>query len=310
MKPRVCVLLATLNGRLWIEAQVESVLRQSDVDVEILASDDGSTDGTTEWLEAKSISEPRLKLLPHAEPSGSSARNFERLIKLVALDQFGFLAFSDQDDVWSSNKLSCAVEHLAESGADGYSSNVTALKANGATQLIAKAQPQRRFDHYFESASSGSTFLLSRQLARTLQQYLLSEQFPTQEPHPLFAFHDWFIYCFARSAGFRWVIDERPFVLYRQHTRNEVGANIGLRAISTRMKKLHTGWYLDEVRRLCHTMESIAANSGAPILNFEDLRLQGTSKRLRFLWNIASEARRRRRDRWFLYAVVLLGIAR
>lgn len=310
MKPKVCILLATLNGRLWIEAQVESVLRQSDVDVEILASDDGSTDGTKEWLKAKGASEPRLKLLPYAEPSGSSARNFERLIKSAALDKFDFLAFSDQDDVWSSNKLSCAVEHLAEHSADGYSSNVTALKANGATHLIAKAQPQRRFDHYFESASSGSTFLLSRRLAKTLQQYLLSVNFLTPAPHQLFAFHDWFIYCFARSAGFRWIIDERTFVLYRQHTRNEVGANIGLRAIFTRMKKLHTGWYLDEVRRLCHTMESIAANSGAPILNFEDLRLQGTSERLGFLLNIASEARRRRRDRWFLYAVVLLGIAR
>jgi rhamnosyltransferase len=310
MKPRVCVLLATFNGRLWIEAQVESVLRQSDVDVEILASDDGSTDGTKEWLEAKNASEPRMKLLPRAEPSGSSARNFERLIKLVALHQFDFLAFSDQDDVWSSNKLSCAVEHLAESGADGYSSNVTALKANGAKQLIAKAQPQRQFDHYFESASSGSTFLLSRRLAKTLQQYLLSTNFPTQEPHRIFAFHDWFIYCFARSAGFRWVIDERPFVLYRQHDRNEVGANIGLRAIWTRMKKLHTGWYLDEVRRLCCVMESIAANSGAPILNCADLRLQSISERLRFILNIAGEARRRRRDRWLLYAVVLLGVAR
>jgi rhamnosyltransferase len=309
MKPRVCVLLAAFNGRQWIEAQVESILAQSDVSVSILASDDGSTDGTLEWLTDKSHHEPRLRLLPFTQPSGSSARNFERLIKLVDLDPYDFLAFSDQDDLWLPGKLGRGVEQLSITGADGYSSNVTALSPTGQQTLIPKAQPQRRFDHYFESASAGSTFVLSMPLARALQEYLRRAHEATDQPQRSFAFHDWFIYCFARCSGFRWHIDQQPFVLYRQHAGNEVGANIGMRAIVTRIRKLRAGWYLDEVRWLCAVMEPLAVASGANALQAGDLCVEGIANQVRFAFKVSKDARRRRRDRWFLCFGVLIGIA-
>lgn len=309
MKPRVCVLLAAFNGRQWIEAQVGSILSQSDVDVAILASDDGSSDGTYEWLANKSQHEPRLVHLPATQPSGSSARNFERLIKLVELNACDFLAFSDQDDLWLPGKLQRGVVQLRATGADGYSSNVTALSPSGQQTLIPKAQPQRRFDHYFESASAGSTFVLSLPLARALQEYLRREHEATDQPRRSFAFHDWFIYCFARCSGFRWHIDEQSFVLYRQHAGNEVGANIGMRAIVTRIQKLRAGWYLDEVRWLCDAMEPLAVASGVPVLQASDVYVQGFVNRGRFVLTVGKDARRRMRDMWFLCLGVLIGIA-
>ena len=48
MVPRIAVLLATYNGRTWLADQVDSILNQTDVDVHIIALDDGSTDGTVE----------------------------------------------------------------------------------------------------------------------------------------------------------------------------------------------------------------------------------------------------------------------
>jgi rhamnosyltransferase len=310
MKPRVCVLLAAFNGRQWIEAQVESILAQSDVDVSILASDDGSTDGTREWLADKSELEPRVRLLPSTQLSGSSARNFERLIKLVDLDAYDLLAFSDQDDLWLPGKLQRGVDQLRITGADGYSSNVTALSPSGQQTLIPKAQPQRRFDHYFESASAGSTFVLSMPLARALQEYLRSEHEATDQPRRSFAFHDWFIYCFARCSGFCWHIDPQPFVLYRQHAGNEVGANIGMRAMVTRIQKLRAGWYLDEVRWLCAVMEPLAVASAVPALQSSDACVQGLTNRVRFVLVVGEGARRRNRDRWFLGLGVLLGMVK
>jgi len=45
-KPVVTVLLATCNGLPWIGEQVRSILEQEHVSVEIVVSDDMSTDGT------------------------------------------------------------------------------------------------------------------------------------------------------------------------------------------------------------------------------------------------------------------------
>ena len=52
---KVIVLLSTYNGEKYLQEQLESLAAQEDVEVEILARDDGSKDGTTailnEWQE-------------------------------------------------------------------------------------------------------------------------------------------------------------------------------------------------------------------------------------------------------------------
>jgi len=48
--PRVQVLLATYNGRAYLPELLDSVFGQRGVDVEVLARDDGSDDGTWDLL--------------------------------------------------------------------------------------------------------------------------------------------------------------------------------------------------------------------------------------------------------------------
>ena len=50
MTPRIVVLLATLDGMPWVREQVEGILGQEGVEVRVVVSDDGSTDGTAEYL--------------------------------------------------------------------------------------------------------------------------------------------------------------------------------------------------------------------------------------------------------------------
>jgi rhamnosyltransferase len=54
--------------------------------------------------------------------------------------------------------------------------------------------------------------------------------------------HDWFVYAFARSHGYKWVIDECPTMLYRQHDKNQFGANAGWLAFAQRARKVLNGW--------------------------------------------------------------------
>ena len=49
-KRKVQVLLSAYNGEKYIRCQIESILRQKDVQVMLLIRDDGSTDGTAHIL--------------------------------------------------------------------------------------------------------------------------------------------------------------------------------------------------------------------------------------------------------------------
>ena len=48
--PEISVLMPARNAMPWLAACVESVLTQRDVELELVVGDDGSDDGTREWL--------------------------------------------------------------------------------------------------------------------------------------------------------------------------------------------------------------------------------------------------------------------
>jgi glycosyltransferase involved in cell wall biosynthesis len=99
-RPVVTVVIPTRDrvGLLTSHA-VPSALGQEDVSLEVIVVDDGSTDGTAAAVEA--IGDKRLKLLRHTQPGGvSAARNTG-----IAAAAGTWIAFLDDDDLWSPRKL-------------------------------------------------------------------------------------------------------------------------------------------------------------------------------------------------------------
>ena len=238
--PRVCVLLATCNGLPWLGAQLDSILNQNGVEVEVLASDDGSSDGTREWLQQRAVADPRVRLLPPATRFGSAAANFYHLMQAAGTGRYAMFAFADQDDVWYGDKLQRHVMLLEQNGADGVSSDVRAFWPSGRTRLIRKSRPQRLHDHLFEPPGPGCSFLMRASLVEWCAGLLRDMEVAGLPPLPR---HDWFVYLAARRSGRRWHIDDLPSLDYRQHARNEVGANIGLLAALRRLVALWRGEY-------------------------------------------------------------------
>ena len=241
-KPKIAVLMAAFNGKSWIGNQVNSILSQDSVDLTIITSVDQSKDGTEQFVDQLSLGEPRLKILLHGKKFGGAGPNFYRLMSEVDFSGFDFVAFSDQDDLWLPNKLSRACDQLTQSGADAYSSNVTAFWPDGRQVLVNKSQPQVRWDFLFEAAAPGCTYVMSSKLARELQSFILKNPKRMQK----IAMHDWFTYAFARVRRYRWVIDSYPGMLYRQHEQNQMGANSGFRAFIYRVDKVLDGWGLGQ----------------------------------------------------------------
>ena len=145
----VVVLLAAHNGMRWIESQIDSIVNQDIVDVDIYISVDKSNDGTFEWCSNLAMKNPNIQVLPYGGIFGGAAKNFYRLIKDVDFNRYDYVAFSDQDDIWDSSKLSFAIDKIKCNNLDAYSSDVIAFWSSGKEVLIKKSYPQKRFDYFF-----------------------------------------------------------------------------------------------------------------------------------------------------------------
>lgn len=292
--PKVAVLLAAYNGMAWIEEQLDSIVKQANVRVSVFISVDPSTDGTEAWCASYAPQHADVTLLPPAGRFGGAARNFFRLIRDVDFSPFDYIAFADQDDVWHVDKLSRATSLLQSGEYQAYSSNVTAFWPDGRRMLLDKAQPQVRWDHLFEAAGPGCTYVLNRPLAEAFKASLTARWDEAQAV----SLHDWYCYAFARSHGFRWFIDPLPGMEYRQHEGNQVGANTDINSFTERLKTITNGWWPAQVLLINKLTGNTAQFSVAKDCSTRLLFLKLAFK--------ARDCRRRRRDK-FLFIIACMA---
>ena len=242
--PKFAVLLAAYNGMKWLPDQVESILKQEGVSVTLFVSVDSSEDGTEEWFDDLAISDRRVILLEHGHKFGGAAPNFFRLFNDVDFSSYDYVSLADQDDIWILNKLLRAHSIIKEKNAFALSSNVIAFWPGGHKKLIIKNQPQVKWDYLFESAGPGCTFVINKVLATKFKSFLTANVACLQDVGN--GQHDWLIYAFSRSQGYKWVIDCYSGMFYRQHEKNQFGVNSGLNAFLFRVNKVLDGWWLTQ----------------------------------------------------------------
>lgn len=241
--PRCLVLMATYNGGQWIADQLKSIYQQTDVEVNVLASDDASIDNTIEilydWMARHSLS-----IMPAtASRFKSASNNFFRIVRDVDIGDADYVALADQDDIWLPNKLHRAIFKLNCTGADAYSSNVEAYWPDGKCRIVRKSHEQKSLDYLFESPGPGCTFVFSRNFFLELQSWVITN---FGSLTGVWA-HDWVIYAYARSLKYTWLIDDFVSMRYRQHGSNEIGANAGLRALQSRLIRVWSGRYREDI---------------------------------------------------------------
>jgi len=239
---KVIVLFAAYNGDKFISQQLDTILQQQNVQVHIVCSVDFSCDSSFEICSSYAERFENVTVLPYGERFGGAGKNFFRLLHDTDFECYDYIAFSDQDDIWPSDKLLKAVEYLQQY--DCYSSNVTAFWEDGREVLINKAQSQRKWDYLFEAAGPGCTYVLKLEVAVQFKNFLLEDYHKISSNITL---HDWLIYAFARSRNYRWFIDSKPMMLYRQHANNQVGTNNSIAAAIKRFKLIRKRWYREQV---------------------------------------------------------------
>lgn len=92
----ISVILPVYNGERYIAQAINSVFAQEYKNIEIIAVNDGSTDGTEEVLR----SHANVRYLNQSRKGASAARNSG-----IKSSSGEFIAFLDADDLWTKDKL-------------------------------------------------------------------------------------------------------------------------------------------------------------------------------------------------------------
>ena len=100
-EPLVSIITPAFNSARFIEITIQSIIKQSYKNWELLITDDYSSDNTIKIIKSFQEKDSRIKLfqLTHNQGAGV-ARNYS-----IKMAEGRFISFCDSDDQWKSNKL-------------------------------------------------------------------------------------------------------------------------------------------------------------------------------------------------------------
>ena len=230
----VTVLLSTYNGQSFLAEQLESIEKQTYTHWRVILSDDGSTDDTL--LIANKFQEKwghdRLDI--RQGPKQGFCLNFLSMA-CDATIKADFYAFSDQDDIWHTDKLAKSLAYF-------YSVSDEALPRVycGRTQSVDEQlnflgySPLFCFPRSFRNAlvqsiAGGNTMVFNQSAKALIEQAGLRTVVS----------HDWWLYQLTKGAGGIVYYDPQPSISYRQHANALVGSN---RSIGARYDRFIFAW--------------------------------------------------------------------
>jgi glycosyltransferase involved in cell wall biosynthesis len=179
----VSVILPTYNRLGLLRQAVESVLHQSYEDWELIVADDGSTDGTREYLDG--MRDPRVRSIA-LEHTGNRSRVRNAAI---ALARGEWIAFLDSDDLWLPDKLRRQLEQIGANPTSTWScTDVAFIDAHGEGVARPDGKSYRAhsgwiLEHLLTFAASATTptLLVHQSLLREIggfdEQLLLREDY-------------------------------------------------------------------------------------------------------------------------------------
>ena len=218
LEPRVDILLATFNGQKYIQAQVDSLQRQTHKNWRLLIRDDGSTDRTVEICRDAARNDDRIVVVDDGLGNLGFNLNYFRLLRLSTA---AYAMFCDQDDVWLDEKISETLRAAMQAEATGPHGpllvHCESVVTNSELSPIDGQFVGRRARHtglrsiLMANPAQGATIMVN---ARLRELMLL------HEPCVPYDYHASLI---AEATGQR-VFIPKPLLMYRQHGSNAIGA--------------------------------------------------------------------------------------
>lgn len=269
---KIAILLGSYNGANYIQEQLNSFEGQSHLDWVLWASDDGSTDNTVSIIKEFANKLGGNRVLQVDGPQKGFAANFLHLVCNPRLQADAY-AFSDQDDIWMVDKLERAAIFL-----ESIPVNRPALYCSRTLYVDEDNKPLRNSQSYVRPAvfanaliqniASGNTMVFNN-AARSLLLRLGQDVD--------IDLHDWLTYMLVAGAGGEVYFDQKPSVRYRQHSKNLIGMNIGMKAKINRLHSLFKGRF-----RSWNDRHLVALNRVRDLLTLENVATLERFEKARF----------------------------
>lgn len=208
----VAVVVATYNGASFLLAQLESIAQQTHKPAQIIIVDDASSDDTIRIANNFAAAYPEVLVVQNETRLGY-IKNFEKGMLLATAS---YVALSDQDDIWVSNKLEKLLFAIGDQML-AYSDSEL-IDANGGLlhQKMSSIKNQLAYHtpvmYAIGAWAPGHAMLFKKELINKAV------------PFPVLVTHDFWL-GFVATCYSKVVYVNEPLVHYRQHTQNAIGAD-------------------------------------------------------------------------------------
>ena len=238
---KVACVMGYYNGSKYITDQLQSIINQNQdsFNLTIFISDDNSEENfpsldNLDIVETKDLTILYRKLNKNI----GYAKNFIYSLNSISAE-FDYYCFSDQDDIWFSNKIENGIKRIKKYSPHNpilycgrttyYNSECTKKLGNS---FLYKRKPSFR-NAIIQSIAGGNTMVFNNQ-AKQIIIKSINKKFEIIS-------HDWWCYQIISGVGGIIFYDKKSFIKYRQHGKNIIGGNKSPRAKLSRIVSLLLG---------------------------------------------------------------------
>lgn len=222
----ITVVMATYNGERYIREQLDSIIKQTQKPQRIIVVDDCSNDKTVSIIhDVLKNSEVSYEVIEHKKNQGVA----QSFMDGIALADTEYIFLADQDDYWFPVKIKNMMEVICEE--DDFSMVVCnayitddKLVETGKTMFEYIELPlEFDKDKCVLSSDEALELLLKRNYATGMCMLIRKSRLMDVFPFPdVMVYDSWLAWKLALSGTV--VFIQTPYVLYRQHSENVVGA--------------------------------------------------------------------------------------
>jgi glycosyltransferase involved in cell wall biosynthesis len=223
-QPAISICMATYNGEQFLRQQLDSIFAQSNQDWQLLIRDDGSDDNTVHIIEDYAGRLPgKIRLVTDNGNRLGASLNFGKLLEYADTE---YIMFSDQDDVWLPNKIELTLNAM-KAAEQVYPDKPilihTDLKVID-SELNTIANSMWSYQKLFPEAGDDLSRIMAQNVVTGCTVMMNKKAKAVSIPVPDEAImYDWWLALNVCRHG-KIIYVSIPSILYRQHSRNRVGA--------------------------------------------------------------------------------------
>lgn len=283
-RPLISVAMACYNGELFLAEQLDSILKQTYSNLEIIITDDCSQDGTVKIIQQYQKRHRNIFLFENKENIGVT-KTFQHALPHCKGE---FIAFSDQDDIWKPQKIMLlyqSMQNVQLAYGDSELIDETGKSLNKKLSDLRNMYSGNNTKGFvFNNVVLGHSLLFNAQL---LHQIL---PIPDHVPHDI-----WIAYRSCALGGIHYC--NNVLTKYRQHSQS-VTTTLPQKAVA-RTKNKRYGDFENKLHWI-KAMESNAA-PGEKMFYTRFLSLYSQKQNGRFSWRLFFFILTKRKD-FFMFS--------